>query len=44
MLKNNKIIHASGKVRIDKIDNTGIYNEKTGDYTHKLKLIKRIKA
>tara|TARA_B100001093_G_scaffold464884_1_gene482137 strand:+ start:20328 stop:21092 length:765 start_codon:yes stop_codon:yes gene_type:complete len=42
ILKNNNIIHASGEVRIDKIDGTGIYNEKTGDYTHKLKLIKRI--
>lgn len=42
IIKNNKIIHASGKVRIDKIDNTGIYHEKTGDYTHKLKFIKRI--
>ena len=42
ILKNNNIIHASGEVRIDKIDGTGIYNEKIGDYTHKLKLIKRI--
>jgi len=42
ILKNNNIIHASGKVRIDKIDSTGIYNEKIGDYTHKLKLVKRI--
>ena len=41
LLKNNKIIHASGKVRIDNIDSTGIYNEKTGDYSHKLKFIKR---
>ena len=42
ILKNNNIIHASGEVRIDKIDSTGIYNENRGDYTHKLKLIKRI--
>ena len=42
ILKNNNIIHASGEVRIDKIDSTGIYNEKIGDYTHKLKLVKRI--
>ena len=32
------------KSGIDKIDNTGICNENTGDYTHKLKLIKRIIA
>ena len=42
ILENNNIIHASGKVRIDKIDSTGIYNEKRDDYTHKLKFIKRI--
>ena len=42
ILKNNNIIHASGKVRIDKIDSTGIYNEERDDYTHKLKFIKRI--
>lgn len=36
-----KIIHASGKVRIDLIDNHGIYNEELGKYTHKLRVIKR---
>ena len=42
ILNNNKIIHASGKVKIDYIDNLGIY-EKTNhiEYTHKLKSIKR---
>ncbi|NOX45733.1 MAG: C40 family peptidase [Chlorobi bacterium] len=37
-----KIIHASGKVRIDKIDHQGIYNEGLKQYSHKLRLIKRI--
>jgi cell wall-associated NlpC family hydrolase len=36
------IIHASGKVRIDKLDHQGIFNEETGRYTHKLRLIKRL--
>lgn len=42
MLENNRIIHASGKVRIDKIDHQGIFNVDTGDYSHRLRLIKKI--
>ncbi len=42
ILNKNKIIHASGKVRIDKIDKKGIFNIDTNKYTHKLKLIKQI--
>lgn len=41
MLGTNKIIHASGKVRIDTIDNQGIYNAELGRYTHRLRIIKR---
>ncbi len=41
MLSNDKIIHAAGKVRIDAIDNQGIYNTDLGKYTHKLRIIKR---
>ncbi len=41
LLSNKKIIHSSGKVRIDKFDSIGIYNSNTEKYTHKLKLIKR---
>lgn len=40
--KHHKIIHASGKVRIDNIDQEGIYNEEMKRYTHKLRTIKRI--
>lgn len=42
MLENNKIIHASGKVRIDNIDHHGIYNSETKTYTHQLRLIKKL--
>lgn len=35
------IIHASGKVRIDKVDHQGIYNSDNLKYTHNLRLIKR---
>lgn len=37
-----RIIHASGKVRIDIIDHEGIYNTEKRCYTHKLRLIKRL--
>ncbi len=42
ILENNKIIHASGKTRIDSLDHNGIYNEETGEYSHRLRIIKRI--
>lgn len=42
LLSEKKIIHASGKVRIDTFDHQGIYNEKQQKYTHKLRIIKRI--
>ncbi|MES2725833.1 MAG: C40 family peptidase [Bacteroidota bacterium] len=42
LLDNETIIHASGKVRIDKIDNFGIINNESKKYSHKLRLIKRI--
>ena len=37
-----KIIHASGRVRIDNLDHNGIFNEETQSYSHKLRTIKRI--
>lgn len=39
---NNKIIHASGKVRVDNIDQEGIFNIDIHRYTHKLRVIKTI--
>ncbi|MBD79786.1 MAG: hydrolase Nlp/P60 [Crocinitomicaceae bacterium] len=42
LLQDNEIIHASGKVRIDKIDHQGIFNVDTKRYSHKLRLIKKI--
>ena len=42
MLENNRIIHASGKVRIDRIDHQGIYNDELNDYSHRLRIIKRV--
>lgn len=40
----HEIIHAAGEVRIDRFDHQGIYREDIGEYTHKLRLIKRIVA
>lgn len=42
ILEHNYIIHASGKVRIDRLDHSGIYNEERKLHTHRLRLLKRI--
>ena len=42
MLEDQKIIHAYGKVRIDLLDSTGIFNKDLGKHTHKLRFVKRI--
>lgn len=42
MLDNERIIHASGKVRIDYLDQTGIFNKERNEHTHRLQVIKRL--
>jgi len=42
ILKNSRIVHASGSVRIDSIDHQGIFDNTSRKYTHKLRLIKKI--
>ena len=42
VLDQNEIIHSSVKVRIDTLDQQGIYNKELKKYTHKLRVIKRI--
>ena len=42
IMNDYNIIHAHGKVRIDKLDHTGIYNIDRQKHTHKLRVIKRI--
>ena len=42
ILENNHIIHASGKVRIDRIDHSGIYNNELTKHSHSLRYIKKI--
>lgn len=42
LLQNHFILHAHGKVRIDRIDQTGIFNAEKQTHSHKLRLIKSI--
>ncbi len=41
IMADNYIIHASGKVRIDRLDHLGIYNADVNRHTHKLRVIKK---
>ncbi len=40
-MKDNYIIHAYGKVRVDRLDHSGIYNSETKVHTQKLRVIKK---
>lgn len=42
IMDDNYIIHASGKVRVDRLDHLGIYNAELNKHTHKLRVIKKI--
>jgi hypothetical protein len=42
LIDRTRILHCSGQVRIDTIDHEGIYHEQLHQYTHKLRIIKRI--
>ena len=42
IMNDNYIIHAHGKIRIDRLDHSGIYNVDTKMHTHKLRVIKKI--
>ena len=42
VLEDGKIIHAAGRVRVDGLDQAGIYNALLGRHTHKLRVLKRL--
>lgn len=42
MLENQQIIHAYGKIRIDELDSSGIYNKELRQHTHKLRFVKKL--
>jgi len=42
IMENNYILHAHGEVRVDRIDQSGIFNKEKNTHTHKLRVIKKI--
>lgn len=42
MMKDNYIIHVDGKVRIDRLDHSGIFNAELKRHTHQLRVIKKV--
>ncbi len=42
IMKDNYIIHVDGKVRIDRIDHSGIFNTELRKHTHQLRVIKKV--
>ena len=42
ILNNNEILHSYGRVRIDRLNEKGIFNNEENRITHKLQLIKRV--
>lgn len=42
IMEDNYIIHAHGKVRIDRLDHSGIFNYSKRAHTHTLRVIKRV--
>ena len=41
LLSNDEIIHSSGRVKIDPVDDQGIYSKELNRYSHQLRIIKR---
>ena len=44
IIGDEQIIHASGQVRIDYLDQTGIFNKERNEHTHRLQVIKRLSS
>ncbi|MBK8338832.1 MAG: C40 family peptidase [Flavobacteriales bacterium] len=44
VLPERRILHASGRVRIDALDQEGIFDAEQGKYSHKLRLVKQAPA
>lgn len=42
VMPDNYIIHAHGQVRIDRLDQSGIYNVDTNQHSHQLRLLKKM--
>ena len=42
VIDRERIIHCSGRVKVEKLDETGIFNAETGTYSHHLVCVRRI--
>jgi cell wall-associated NlpC family hydrolase len=42
LIQKGKVIHASGQVKVNDIDQHGIFDKELNKYTHTLRLIKRM--
>jgi cell wall-associated NlpC family hydrolase len=42
LLSKETIIHAAGRIRRDRVDHQGIWRDEANNYTHRLRLIKRM--
>ncbi len=42
IMRDNYIVHAHGKIRIDRLDQSGIFNVEQNIHTHKLRVIKKV--
>ena len=41
-IDSERLIHCSGRVKVEKLDETGIFNAETGAYSHHLAAIRRV--
>lgn len=42
VIDSERVIHCSGRVKVEKLDETGIFSAEQGDYTHHLVAIRRV--
>ena len=42
VIDGERLIHCSGRVKVEKLDETGIFNAESGTYTHHLVIIRRV--
>lgn len=42
LISENQVIHANGRVRLDRCDHFGIFNEEQNRYTHQMRVVKRL--
>ena len=44
LIDSERVIHCSGRVKVEKIDSTGIFNPEIGDYSHRLVAVRKVKC